>query len=120
MKEGYIKIVRTTEGAYLDYDVTLQWIVSGFWGLLADWEAAEETESLANLLVKPYQLCESAMVHYDIENEEGQFIDDEEEEGGEGEGGEGVAPKRATRKASKLLKRHFLSDPTPLNAKKAK
>lgn len=120
MKEGYIKIVRTTEGAYLDYDITLQWIVSGFWGLLADWDKAEETESLANLLVKPYQLCESAMVHYDIENEEGQFIDDEEEEGGEGEGGEGVAPKRATRKASKLLKRNFLSDPTPLYAKKAK
>ena len=116
MKEGYIKLESTQQGYRLDYDVTLQWIVSGFWGLLVDWEAVEETESLANLLVKPYQLCEPAMVHYDIENEEGQFIDDEEEEGGEGEGGEGVAPKRATRKASKLLKRNILTGAVQYNA----
>ena len=91
VKEGFVKIVRNGDAAYLDYDLKIQWILSGFWGLAADRDA----ESLADLLIQPYQLCESAMVHYDASLKEGEFI--EENEGGEG------APRRMVRKQNRLM-----------------
>lgn len=91
VKEGFVKIVRNGDNAYLDYDLKIQWILSGWWGLAVN----EDAESYSELLLQPYQLCESAMVHYDASLKEGEFI--EENEGGEG------APRRLARKQNRLM-----------------
>lgn len=109
VKEGYVKIVRTNDAAYLDYDLKVQWIISGFWGLAANWEA----ESLSELLIQPYQLCESAMVHYNASLEEGEFIEEN--------GGEQGAPRRMVRKQNRLMHK-IAGKPVPyfVTEKKAK
>ncbi len=86
VKEGFS---RPVSGGGYDYDLTIQWIVSGWWGLAADWENAT---SYSNLLVYPYELTPSAMVRYQDGELLGEFLDDEEEE--EEEGGQN-APKRS-------------------------
>lgn len=91
VKEGFVKIVRNGDAADLDYDLKIQWILSGWWGLAIN----EAAESYSELLLQPYELCESAMVHYNASLEEGEFIEDNE-------GGEG-APRRLVRKQNRVM-----------------
>ena len=109
VKEGFVKIVRTNDAAYLDYDLKIQWILSGWWGLAVN----EEAESYSDILLQPYQLCESAMVHYNASLEEGEFIEEN--------GGEQGAPRRMVRKQNRLMHK-IAGKPVPyfVTEKKAK
>lgn len=79
------------------YDLTVQWIVSGWWGLKVNPDAT----SYADLLAFPYELTTSALVEYKDGELLGTFLDDEEEE----EEGGATAPKRsAARKNPKAMK----------------
>ena len=101
VKSGYVRVNR--DAGKMEYNLIVQWIVSGFWGLAVNYDA----ESYSELLIYPYELTPSAMVQYDDNHNLGQFLEEE-----------GAPKKAAARKSAKK----FLGKPVPfaVNAKVAK
>jgi hypothetical protein len=101
VKSGYVRVNR--DAGKMEYNLIVQWIVSGFWGLAVNYDA----ESYSELLIYPYELTSSAMVQYDDNHDLGQFLEEE-----------GAPKKAAARKSAKK----FLGKPVPfaVNAKVAK
>ncbi|MBO4250659.1 MAG: Ig domain-containing protein [Paludibacteraceae bacterium] len=101
VKSGYVRVNR--DAGKMEYNLIVQWIVSGFWGLAVNYDA----ESYSELLIYPYELTPSAMVQYDDNHDLGQFLEEE-----------GAPKKAAARKSAKK----FLGKPVPfaVNAKVAK
>lgn len=86
------------------YDLTVEWIVSGWWGLAVN----EDAQSYSELLVYPYELTTSALVEYKDGELLGEFIEDEGEEGGDE-----TAPRRSAARKKAGIKIN-LGKPVPV------
>jgi len=100
VKAGTCKRVNNT----VTYDLTVEWIVSGWWGLAVNPDA----QSYSELLVYPYELTTSALVEYKDGELLGEFIEDEGEEGGDE-----TAPRRSAARKKAGIKIN-LGKPVPV------
>jgi len=104
--DGLVKVGNCKRvNGQVKYDLTVQWIVSGWWGLAVNPDAT----SYADLLLYPYELTTSALCEYKDGELLGEFLEDEEEGGDEAN-----APRHsAARKSAKAMKIN-LGKPVPV------
>jgi len=100
VKAGTCKRVNNT----VTYDLTVEWIVSGWWGLAVN----QDAQSYSEMLVYPYELTTSALVEYKDGELLGEFIEDEGEEGGDE-----TAPRRSAARKKAGIKIN-LGKPVPV------